>query len=406
MVRRVTQKVDSEVMIRVNRRIILQLIRQKHLISRAELVKFTGLAAPTVSRIVDRLVNDENLVRYGRIGDSSGGRPPVILEFNSKGKHVLGIDLGATLIRGVMADLDAEIEMEVQLQTDIEQGYQAVVNQVVAVTERLLAKRGLDTDKVIGVGIGVPGLLDKAKRMVTFSSAFNWNNVKFKEDLEARIKMPIFVENSTRLMALGEKTFGQGKDLRNFIIVNAGHGIAAGTVVEGQLSHGGQGFSGEFGHMTVDPTSPVICDCGRKGCLEALASGRSIALAARQNPDAARSISELCQVPINRIEAKTVFEACRRGDPNALSICMNAIEYLSIGVANLIHLLDPTHIFIGGGLSLNGDEFWNPLTDGIRNRLMVPNREVKILPAEFKEYDTVVGSLAMVLDAILGLEIG
>ncbi len=376
------------------------------MISRAELVKLTGLAAPTVSRIVDRLVNEEDLVRYARIGDSNGGRPPVILEFNPKEKHVLGIDLGATLIRGVLADLDAEIEMEVQLQTDKEQGYQAVVNQVVNVAEKLLSKRGLDASKVIGLGIGVPGLLDKAKGIVTFSSAFNWKNVKLKEDLEARIGMPIFVENSTRLMALGEKTYGQGKDLRNFIVVNAGHGIAAGTVVEGQLTNGGQGFSGEFGHMTVDPNSPIICDCGRKGCLEALSSGRSIALAARQNPDAAKSISELCMVSIDRIEAKTVFEACRRGDASAEAICLKAIEYLSIGVANLVHLLDPTHILIGGGLSLNRDEFWKPLTAGIRNRLMVPNREVKILPAEFKEYDTVVGSLAMVLDSILGLDIG
>jgi hypothetical protein len=199
MVKRVTQKVDSDVMIRINRRIILQLIRQKHLISRAELVKLTGLAAPTVSRIVDRLVNEENLVRYGRIGESNGGRPPVILEFNPKEQHVLGIDLGATLIRGVLADLDAEIEMEVQLQSDLEQGYQTVVNQVVSVAERLLSKRGLDAGKVIGLGIGVPGLLDKAKRTVAFSSAFNWYNVKLKEDLESRIGMPIFVENSTRL---------------------------------------------------------------------------------------------------------------------------------------------------------------------------------------------------------------
>ncbi len=406
MVKRVTQKVDSDVMIRINRRIILQLIRQKHLISRAELVKLTGLAAPTVSRIVDRLVNEENLVRYGRIGESNGGRPPVILEFNPKEQHVLGIDLGATLIRGVLADLDAEIEMEVQLQSDLEQGYQTVVNQVVSVAERLLSKRGLDAGKVIGLGIGVPGLLDKAKRTVAFSSAFNWYNVKLKEDLESRIGMPIFVENSTRLMALGEKTYGQGKDLRNFIVVNAGHGIAAGTVVEGQLTNGGQGFSGEFGHMTVDPTSPIICDCGRKGCLEALASGRHIALTAQQNSVAARSISDLCRVNIDRIEAKTVFEACRRGDPNAQAICLSAIEYLSIGVANLVHLLDPTHIFIGGGLSLNGHEVWNPLSTGIRNRLLIPNQDVKILPVEFKEYDTVVGSLALVLDSILGLEIG
>jgi predicted NBD/HSP70 family sugar kinase len=158
--------------------------------------------------------------------------------------------------------------------------------------------------------------------------------------------------------------------------------------------------------MTVDPASEVICLCGRKGCLEALASGRSIGLAARQNAEAARSISTECHVKVDRIDAKIVFEAFQKGNPFAEQICLNAIKWLSMGVANLIHLLDPTHVFIGGGLSLSGEYFWKPLNNEIRKRVLLPNREVEILPAEFKEYATVVGSLAMVLDAILGLEIG
>lgn len=399
------QKVDSEVMNRINRRVILQLIRQNHSISRAELVKMTGLAAPTVSRIVDRLVNVERLARYGGVGNSNGGRPPVIVEFNAKGRYVLGIDLGATLIRGVLADLDAEIVMEVQLPTGKEDGYDAIIGNLVSVVERLLSNRGLDPDSVIGLGVGVAGLLDKEKEVVKFSPDFGWRNVNFKDDLEARISIPLFIENSTRLMALGEKGYGQGKNLRNFIVVNVGYGVAAGIVVEGQLIDGGGGYSGEFGHMTIAPDSDVICECGRNGCLEAFASGRSIGHAARQDLPEGGILMDLSGGKPERIDAKMVFEAFKKGDSYAEKICMNAIRSLSVGVANLIHLLDPTHVYIGGGVSMNGKLFWEPLNSEISKRVLLPNREVKILPAEFKEYATVIGSIAMVLDTILELDI-
>lgn len=399
------QKVDSEVMNRINRRVILQLIRQNHSISRAELVKLTGLAAPTISRIVDRLVSVEKLANYGGVGHSNGGRPPVIVEFNSKGRYVLGVDLGATSIRGVLADLDAEIVMEVQLPTGKEDGYDAIVNNLVTVVNRLLSSRSLDPDSVIGLGVGVPGLLDKGKEVVKFSPDFGWRNVNFKEDLEARIAIPLFLENSTRLMALGEKGYGQGKDLGNFIVVNVGWGIAAGIVVEGQVIDGGGGFSGEFGHMTIEPKSEVVCDCGRKGCLEALASGHSIGFTARKNLPDTSALMQMSGGKIESVDSKMVFEAFRQGDEYAKQICMDAIQSLSVGISNLIHLLDPSHVFIGGGVSQNGDLFWKTLNTAIREKVLLPNREVKILPTEFKEYATVIGSIAMVLDTVLELDI-
>ena len=139
--------------------------------------------------------------------------------------------------------------------------------------------------------------------------------------------------------------------------------------------------------------------------MEALASGRSIGHAARQNLPKDNILRKMSGEKPERIDAKMVFEAFRSGDTYAEGICMKAIELLSIGVANLIHLLDPTHVFIGGGVSQNSDLFWKPLNSEIRKRVLLPNRGVRILPAEYKEYATVIGSLAVVLDAVLGLEI-
>ncbi|MCD6333609.1 MAG: ROK family transcriptional regulator [Bacteroidales bacterium] len=405
MAKRDIHKVDSEEMNRINRRLILQQIRQKHSISRAELVKITGLAPPTVSRIVDRIVNKDRLARYVGVGNSNGGRPPVIVEFNSSEKYVLGIDLGATLIRGVLADLDAEIIMEVDLPSGKEEGYEAVIDNLVSVVNRLLSRRGIAPDSVIGLGIGVAGLLSKDKTIVHFSPDFGWTNVAFKKDLEAVISIPIFIENSTRLMALGEKGYGQGKDLDNFIVVNVGYGIAAGLVIGGQLVNGGNGFSGEFGHMTIEPDSSVICDCGRKGCLEALASGRSIGSYAREHLTKESLLNEMCHGKPARIDAKMVFEAYGANDHFAEQVCKQAIRSLSIGLTNLIHLLDPTHIFIGGGVAQNGDLFWRPLHKEVTSRMLATHKNVQISPAFFKEYATTIGSLALVLDSVLGLDL-
>lgn len=398
-------KVDSEVMNQINRRVILQLIRQKRTISRADLVKLTGLAAPTVSRIVDKLVHEENLARYCGVGHSNGGRPPVLVEFNGSEKFVLGIDIGATLIRGVLANLDADIVMEIQIPTGKEEGYEAVVNNVVSVVERLMNRRGVDADTVSGLGVGVAGLLSKNKEVLQVSPDFGWTNVSLKQDIKQRVPIPVFLENSTRLMALGEKAYGAGKDLKNFIVINVGYGIAAGLVIAGEVGDGGHGFSGEFGHMTIQPDSDITCDCGRKGCLEALASGRRIELAAREKLPADSLLNTLSGDNPARIDAKMVFEAYKNGDPFAASICTDAMQSLSVGIANLIHLLDPTHVFIGGGVSLNGEPFWNFMQQELRERILVPNRDVKLVPATFKEYATVIGSMAMVLDEMLGLEI-
>ena len=399
------RKVDSEVMNKINKQRVLQLIRESHSISRAEIVKITGLAAPTVSRIVDKLAKEDNLVKYSGVGNSSGGRPPVIVEFNGTDKYVLGVDLGATMIRGVLANLDAEILMEIQVPTGKEGGYDNVVGNLVSVVERLLARLDANPSSVIGVGIGVAGLLDKTKTIVRFSPDFKWTDVKLHEDLSLKIKVPISLENSTRLMALAELGFGRGKELENFIVVNVGYGIAAGIVVDGKVVDGGEGFSGEFGHMTVNPYSEVVCDCGRKGCVEALASGRRIGHIAIEMLPADSLLNKMCDNDPSKIDARMVFAAFAEGDEFAMDICKQALDSLSVALANLIHLLDPTHVLIGGGVSLNGKEFWDTLLEKTCSRVLVPNRSVIIEPASFKEYSTVIGSLALVLDSVLGLEL-
>lgn len=400
------KKVDSSVMNKMNKVQILSIIHNEKTISRADISKVTGLTPPTVTRIVEQLIHQEELVKYVGIGDSNGGRPPMIFSFNGSENFVIAIDLGATLIRGVLSDLNNDIQMEIQVNTDLENGYEMIMDNVAIVIERLLNKRGLNRDKVLGVGLGVAGLIDRMKGTIDYSPDFGWEAVDISNSLHQRIKLPFICDHVTRLMALGELNYGLGKNYRNFAVIDIGYGIAAGIVVDGKLVYGSQGRAGEFGHFIVDPKSKIQCKCGSYGCLEALASGRYIATLGKElfSNKKSQTLIELCNNDINAIDAKLVFEAARAGDKHANEIVESVTNYVGIGIASLVNLLDPEVIFLGGGISANGDIFIKPLKKTIRNFLISRNRELDIKPVTFSDYATLTGAFSLIVEKIIRFE--
>jgi predicted NBD/HSP70 family sugar kinase len=207
-------------------------------------------------------------------------------------------------------------------------------------------------------------------------------------------------------MALGELNYGLGKNYKNFVVIDIGYGIAAGIVVDGKLVYGSQGKAGEFGHFIVDPKSKIQCKCGSYGCLEALASGRHIATLGKElfYKKKSQKLIELCNNDVNSIDAKLVFEAARSGDQQAIEIVESITNYLGIGIASLVNLLDPEVIFMGGGISANGDIFINPLKKTIQNFLISRNRELEIKPVTFSDYATLTGAFSLVVDKIIRME--
>jgi glucokinase-like ROK family protein len=399
-------KVDALQMNRLNKREILHLIRKAGVISRADIASISGLTAPTVSRIVEHLVTEDKLVSYVGKGESSGGRPPVMLKFNGKENYVVGIDLGATTIRGVLSDLDANIVLEIQIPTEINKGFTVIMNQVGDLVDKLISKRIGDLQMVKGVGIAIAGLVNKTNGVVEFSPDFGWTNVDIRESICERLPLPFIYDNSSRLMALGEHEYGQGRNYDNFVVINVGYGIAAGIVVDGVPLKGSVGYAGELGHIIVDSKSNVQCKCGAMGCLEALASGRRIAQMGQER--AARKkkgvLFDLCEGDITRIDAKMVAVAADKGDKEANAIYQEITSYLSIGVATLANLLDPQIIFIGGGVSLNGDIFFDNIRNSVKKYLISPEKSVKIAPVTFGENASVTGALSLITNKITNFE--
>lgn len=385
---------------------ILNLVRVGGRISRAEITKQSGLSAPTVSRIVEHLI-EEGLVKETGAGESSGGRRPTLLEFSGHNTCIIGIDLGTTHILGVLSDLNADIIAEIRRPNRVEEGFLRIMERTSGIIEELEGRRKGPSQRICGIGMAVAGLINRQRKIVEFSPDFQWHEVDVIGELSKRHDMPIIFDNVTRVMALGELWYGIGQEFKNFICVNVGYGIGAGVVIDGKPLYGPTGMSGEFGHTTLEKDSRVQCDCGNHGCLEALASGNAIAKSARKALEVGnRSVlHDMCGGDVSRITAEMVADAAKQGDALAGGVFERAMEYLGIGIANLINLLNPEAVVIGGGVAQAGDILFDRVRKTVMARsLKKISKDVLIVPATFGMKASVMGAVSLVANDVFNLD--
>ena len=382
---------------------VLQLIRNEKEITRAEIIRMSGLSAPTVTRIVESLVQ-LNLIQTDGIGSSIGGRPPQLIHFHSKENYVIGIDLGATYIRTALSNLDGEFIYEIHVPTNLKKGFNGVMEQVGELIVKLCDRARQKSLTLWGIGIAVCGMVNKNTSIVEYSPIFGWKNVNIQEALTKYTNLKIVLGNVTHLIALGELLYGVGKDYRNFICINLGYGIGSGIIIDGKLFGGVDGISGEIGHIVVDNHSTRKGLEGISGTLEALASGYGMADIARelakQNAD---SILHLLES--EDIDAKVVFDAAKNGDRLANEIVDRVAGYLSIGIDTLIKLFNTECIVLSGGLIQNGEMMIDKIRKEVMNyALSGVSRSVPIVTAGFGENAALMGSFSLILERILLLE--
>lgn len=398
---------NSKYILRVNKRKVLNLIYNSKSISRAEVTKVSGISAPTVSRIVDGFI-EEKLVEEVGIGQSTGGRRPKLLRLAAADNYIIGIDLGTTNIYGVLADLNASIIHEEKRPTKLEEGFFSIMDQTAEIIDLLSQKTAEKKKRLCGIGMAVAGLINKNRNMVEFSPNFHWQDVDIIGTLGQRFSLPIYFDNVTRVMALGELCYGVGKQYKNFVFINIGYGIGAGIIIDGQPLLGAVGMAGEFGHITVDKDSNTQCDCGNFGCLEALASGQGIARAARNElkKGAQSNLLEMCGGDINKVTAEMVAEAAKKGDSLAWNIFSQAAEYIGLGISALINLFNPEVVVLGGGVIQAGEILFDNVRKTISARALNRSaRGVPLLPATFGLKAAAMGAVSLVMNKLLNLEL-
>ena len=343
---------DHAVMRELNRSLILELLKQQGPMSRAAIAKETQLAKPTVSTIVEELIRHD-LAREVGMGrpTNEGGRPPILLEFNARSQHYVGIAIGVHRTTVSIADgrgaelLRREIATPAGSADDVLARAAAVANEALGAVETPL-------DTVTGIGVCVPGLVDLATGICLLAPNLGWRDVAVAAVMGAALGgRPVFVHNTAQAVAVAEAVEGAAAGVQNSVLLYVGTGVGAGLICEGRLFHGGSGIAGEVGHVPV-PGGQERCSCGRTGCLETVASGEALSRAAAK--------AGLGQVHAAELVARAVD-----GDPRASSIVAGAGHQLGQVVAWLVNLLNPEVVVIGGGVADAGELLLGPIREEV-----------------------------------------
>ena len=396
---------DTRILKSINILAVLKVLREVESVSRADIARITELTPATVSSIVSLLMKS-GIARETGYGESTGGRPPLMIEFNPQAFYLAGVDLGVSKIIAVVTDLEGNVVSDTRQELDVHLGVESIMSSLFDVTHRALAKAADVRDKIAGLGLSVPGLIDAGRGVSVFAPNIpGWSDIPIAGAFEDEFAFPCWVENDARAMAIGEAMFGAGRGYDNILCVNVGRGIGAGVIINGEVYRGKQGGAGELGHMTIDPNGPV-CPCGNQGCLEAMAAGPAIAAAAIRAVSTGSStlIRDLVDGKIEAITAELVSEAASKGDLLAQRLIIEAGRYLGIGIANAVNMLSPDVVIIGGGVSRPGDILFNEVRATVEERAFTAMVNLPpIVPSAQGEEASSVGAAALVLEEMLAV---
>lgn len=328
---------------------------------------------------------------------------------NVREQFIVGVDLGGTNIAAGAMPTDGTREIAMRIgPTRADEGSAAVVDRIVRMIEEVIeqtrAETGAERSDFIGVGIGSPGPLDRAKGIIIVTPNLGWKDFPLRDEVGSRVNLPASLDNDANCATLGEWWCGAAKGGRNVVGMTIGTGIGGGLIFDGKLYHGSSDAAGEVGHTTIDSTGRR-CKCGNYGCLEAYASGPAIAERARELLDAEGDsiLHMMVDGDITRITAQTVFEASKRGDPVAIEVVRDTAHFLGVGIANLINLLNPDTVVIAGGVTQAGDQLFDPMRAEVRRRAFKSAVDAcRIVPGALPLSAGVVGAIATFKAQMLG----
>lgn len=314
---------------------------------------------------------------------------------NKNGLPVLAVDIGGTKIIAALITPDGNIETRVRALTGATGGKDASLNNLFLAIDDVLNTGGYNLEEIHSISIAAAGVIDMAKGVVTASPNLpGWFDVPLLALVRERYQVDAYLLNDAKAAAVAEHDFGAGKGIKNMIFLTISTGIGGGIIIDDRLYFGKSGVAGELGHMTVEASGPR-CLCGNTGCMEIMASGRAIALDARERvKKGVKSIlPELAGGNIDNITAETVDAAARRGDAVALEVVNRAAFFLGVGMANIANIFNPGMIVVGGGVSKMGELLLTPVRRVVRERAFkLAADDAAIVQAKFGDDAGVLGA--------------
>lgn len=367
----------------INRQIVLNYVREREPISRAEIARETDLQRSTISAIVEALTA-EGLVEEVGEGESTGGRRPTLLRLRTKEAIAIGVAITPTCTTVATSDLAGRIVEQKEFLTDPDP--EKTLDDVVTLVREFSAR---NKGSIEAVGVSLPGLVDPSTGNAVYVPYFKWRDIPIAKAISAAVGLPVVIDNDANAVALAELWFGRPEvsDARDFILVLVAEGVGTGIIFDGQVYRGQRGAAGEFGHMVIGTQAPVPCSCGNRDCWEAFSSERATI---------ARYL-KLSGEQESRLTFSELVDQALSGEPNSKAALIETAHYLGIGISNLVVGFSPEAVVVGGEIVRAWSLVEAALTETIDHSVRRGLPSATILPSTLGAKPTLRGALSLVL---------
>ncbi|HEY9141653.1 MAG TPA: ROK family protein [Bryobacteraceae bacterium] len=379
------QGASSEVVRDINRRIVLNLIRKRQPISRADLARVSGMQRSTISLIVEQLIR-ENWVLTGPTGRLPRGRRPTFLRLNDA-RVIIGVDIRPTQITAAVADANGRFISQEAIVTTPDPEF--TLGRLTEVIRRIVAScRGR---KIEGIGVSVPGRYIPGSNRLVFAPNLGWRDVDIRTPLMKATGLEVEIENAATACALAAVWFDHMEQARNLVVVTVSEGVGTGILLNGQIVRGVNGMAGEFGHVPLDPQGP-LCECGRRGCWEVFASNRA----------ALRYYSESGSAPAG-LSFLDLLSRADQGDQRAEDALKTMAHYLGRGMRMLVAGFAPERIVVVGDLTRSWKRFEAVIKPEVLEQVLPGGVAPQLIPAPEGGVARLRGTVALVLEKDFGV---
>jgi len=364
---------------------IFKAIRKQGSISRIELTEITGCSAGTVSNHVRTLIKKGFMIETKK-GISSGGRKPIQLMINPHKAYIFSIEIEVNQIKIVMFDLEIKVITKSVIPITYKDDYQKNLEQVFFEMDKMREEKNLKLDNLLGIGVAVPGLIDKEKGILEFAPNLGWKNVYILKIFKDKFNLPVILDNEAKAAAIGEREFIYPK-MDNMVFISINEGIGCGVILNGELYRGASGNAGEFGHIIID-NNGLVCHCGNKGCWETLASESYIV---NRYLKLSNSNKELTK--------KEIYQIGKNGDKKIIEIFNEVGRNIGIGLVNIINGLSPELLVIGGGIVEIKDYIYDEIIKKLEeSALSISYKKVEIKFSELAGLAAVYGMADLIIN--------
>jgi len=389
----------------INKSVVLKTIRESSSIARKDLIQKTQISSPTITRILNTLI-EKNLVLDLGIGESNGGRPPQILQFNGNSSLVIGFSWALTELDGVLSNLDghivAEFKRNIPVDFSLEQDL-CIIDEAVGY---FLAQAKQRDIPVKGIGVGVAGYVN-THGVIMYSVVQRWRDLDLAALLKKKYHLDVFVDSGSRAVTVGELLFGSAIGLDNALVVINDYGLYSGIIINGEVIKGEDGVAGEIGHCRIDLQTDEQrrCLCGKMNCLAEYSAGRGILKTAQQQLPENSLLSEISQGNPSLLKYTDVLQATEQGDSFSCKIVEESAMYFAKTLSNLSIFLNPKAIILSGSVCRNLLFFHTVENYFNAQKLKQVYTSTQIKMASNEKHAGARGAASLLIDKLLNLEI-